>query len=359
MKTFKLLTIIALIFAFSYSFAQEKDGITITKQIKTTSVKNQQNTGTCWSFATTSFIETEILRTKNAELDLSEMYFVYFAYLNKADKYFKYHGNNNFGQGGQAHDVMKVVAQHGFVLEENYKGLNYGTDYHNHTELSSILENFMKALVKSKKPTIAWKKAYKNILNAYLGELPAKVNYKNNNYKPKEFPAKAFNFNPDDYIEITSYNCYPEYKPVVLDVPDNWSHNLYYNLPLNELMQVMKNAIENGYSVCWDGDVSEEEFSHRKGLAAFAEDMNITKKERLETFNNYTTTDDHLMHLTGLAKDDNGQVFYQTKNSWSDKSNKFGGYLYMSEDFVRLKTVAVMVHKNAIPEAIKKKLNIE
>ena len=359
MKTKKII-LLAFLFLFSTSFfAQNKEGITITKQLKTTPVKNQNNTGTCWSFATTSFVETEILRTGGGELNLSEMYFVYYGYLDKADKFVRLQGKANFSQGGQAHDVMNVVQRFGFVPEENFKGLNYGLENHDHAELEEVLASLVKTVAKSKKPTTAWRSAFEGILKAYLGEIPTKVKYNGAEYSPFDFSRNALKFNPNDYIEITSYSYLPFYQQVELDVPDNWSHGLYYNLPIDEATQIMKTAVENGYSVCWDGDVSEKEFSHRSGLATYDSPMNVTDQTRQQTFDNYQTTDDHLMHLTGLAKDEKGQIFFQTKNSWSADSNNFGGYLYMSEDFIRLKTVAFMVHKDAISKEIKKKLGIK
>ena len=358
MKNTILLFTVFLMFSTLIS-AQEKKGITITKQLKTTAVKSQDRTGTCWSYATTSFIETEILRMGGEELNLSEMYFAYYGYINKADKYFRYHGNNNFGQGGQAHDVINVVKKYGFVPEKDFTGLVNGETVHNHSELASVLENVIKAVVKSKKPTTAWKKAYKGILDAYLGEIPTKINYNGTDYSPFDFSTKAMKFNADDYVEFTSYQYLPFNQQVVIDIPDNWSHDLYYNLPIDELMKIINYAVNKGYSVAWDGDVSEKEFSHRKGLAAYAEKLNVTDAMRQEVFDNYQTTDDHLMHLTGLAKNEKGEILYQIKNSWGASSNDFGGYLYMSEDFVRLQTVAFMVHKDAIPKEIKKKLNIK
>jgi len=359
MNTSKAILIFSMLFLFSTAFAQEKEGIIITKQLQTTPVKNQQNTGTCWSFATTSFIETEILRMGGEEVDLSEIFFAYYGYLNKADKFLRYQGNNNFGEGGQAHDVLDVVRKYGMITEENFKGLNYGSDSHNHTELEAVLENFIIPVSKSKMPTTAWKSAYQGILSAYLGEIPQKFSYKASEYTPKSFTEKALKFNPDNYIELTSYSYQNFYQQVVLDVPDNWAHGLYYNVPLEDLMKIINFSIENGYSVDWDGDVSEEEFSHANGIAFYDRKMNVTDAIRQELFDNYQTTDDHLMHLTGLAKDKDGQIFYQTKNSWGATSNSFGGYLYMSEDYLKMQTVAILVHKEAIPSDIKKKLNIK
>jgi len=359
MKSKKIILLIFLHLLSISFFAQNKEGIIITKQLKTTPVKNQNNTGTCWSFATTSFVETEILRKGGVELNLSEMYFVYYSYLDKADKFVRMHGKANFSQGGQAHDVMNVIQRFGFVTEDFFPGLNYGLNNHDHTELEELLSSLVKTVVKSENPTTAWRSAFEGVLKAYLGELPAKIKFNEKEYSPIDFSKTALKFNPEEYVEITSYNYRPFYQQVELDVPDNWSHGLYYNLPLAEAIQTMKSAIENGYSVCWDGDVSEKEFSHRAGLATYTEPLNVTEAMRQQVFDNYQTTDDHLMHLTGLAKDNKEQVFFQTKNSWSADSNNFGGYLYMSEDFVSLNTVAFLVHKDALSKELKKKLGIK
>jgi bleomycin hydrolase len=358
MKT-KLIFSVILLLIYSFSgYSQLKEGLTITHQIKTTSVKNQSFTGTCWSFATTSYIETEILRKGGEVLDLSEMYFVYHAYLDKAQKFVRYQGKTNFGQGGQAHDVLKVIRTKGFVQEADFKGINYNKKYHDHTELEQILDTFVKSIVKSKNPSSAWLSAFESILKTYLGTIPEIISYKNKVYPPLEFSKTVNKINPDEYIELTSFEYLPFYQKVMLDVPDNWSHDLYYNLPIDELMQIMKNALENGYSVCWDGDMSEDEFSHEQGIAEYTEGIEITDVLRQKLFDNYQTTDDHLMHLTGLAKNNDGKLFFQTKNSWSEYSNSYGGYLYMSEDYVRLKTVAILLHKDAISKEILKKLNV-
>ncbi len=354
-----------LCFAFcsnKQAFSQEHKDFEIIKQIKTTPVKDQNHTGTCWSYATISFIETEALRIKNQEFDLSEMFIVANAYKTKADKYVRFHGNANFSEGGQAHDVLNEVRKYGLVPQKSYSGINYNSAIHVHAEMVAMLKGMLEGVIqnKQKKLTKNWKNAVEAVLEVYLGKLPKKVSFENKDYSPKEFAREIVGFNPEDYVELTSYSHHPYYSKFDLEIPDNWSHDLYYNLPIDELMEVFNYAIDNNYSICWDGDVSEKDFSHRLGYAKLKDGTAVKdyQQERQQTFNNWVTTDDHLMHLTGKAKDKDGVIYYQTKNSWNDDSNKFGGYLYMSEPYVRVKTVAVLVHKNAIPKKIRKKLNL-
>jgi bleomycin hydrolase len=356
-------------------------------EVPTTSVKNQYKSGTCWSFAATSFVETEILRISNQEFDLSEMYSVYFAYQSKAQSYVRLHGHTNFGPGGQAHDVMDVIRKHGFLAEADYQGFVSGFDNHIHGELDNVLHGFVKDVVKnpSGELSTAWQNAFKSILNSYIQD-------------PSSMQEKAMalykqsGFNPDDYVELTSYKYRDYYQALRLEVPDNWSFASYYNIPLDEMMELIQSALKGGYSVCWDGDVSNQGFSHRNGVALFPEnnvenlqgseqskwenmtadelkknmyafegpvpEKKVSETDRQLAFDNYSVTDDHLMHLTALVKDQNGTLYYTTKNSWDAKSNEFGGYLNMSDAYLRMNTVAIMVHKDAIPKALKKKLGL-
>jgi bleomycin hydrolase len=400
---FKQLSVIALSLTLGVqgqAFAKKKktvepEGFKFTNvvDVPTTEVRNQESTGTCWAFAGTSFLETELIRLGAGHIDLSEMFTVRHAYSQKALQYFRLHGKGNFSEGGQAHDVLNVVKAFGFIPENAYSGNEYQSDFHIHKEMVKSTKAMLDQIVKNPNKTITpvWQSSVNGVFDTYMGAAPEKFEADGQAISPIDYMKKA-GFNPNDYIELTSYSHHPYYKEMNLEIPDNWSHDLYYNLPIDELMSVMDNALTNGYSVCWDGDVSEKGFSHRNGVAILpvvnTKDMSNsdiekwdamsakekkaslykfdkpgTEKEvdqalRQSTFDNYKTTDDHLMHLTGIVKDQNGTRYYKTKNSWSKTSNKMGGYLNMSEAYVRLKTVAIMIHKDAIPTELKAKLGL-
>ncbi len=350
-----------LIFVLSLQItAQEnQEKFEIVKELKHTPVISQGSTGTCWSFATTSFLESEIMRKGYPEIDLSEMYFVYNAYLDKTEDYLLFHGKTNFGEGGQAHDVLNVLREKGMATEESFQGEKTEGRF-NHHELTNSLDAEVDALNKKRKDFSASDiRPVEKILKNNIGKLPNKIKTGQENLSPSEFRDK-FELDPNDYIELTSYSHHPFYSQFVLEVPDNWSHDLYYNLPIDELMEVITHALENGYTVAWDGDTSEKTFNHKKGKADLPKDQigKVNQEMRQETFLDRTTTDDHLMHIIGLSKDENERICFYTKNSWGADSNDFGGYLHMTTDYVRLKTIAIMVHKDAIPENIKAKLKI-
>ena len=366
---------------------------TMVKEVKTTPVKNQQSTGTCWSFATTSYIETELLRLGQPEYDLSEMFFARTAYSDKANLYVRFGGTNNFGQGGQAHDVLNVVKKFGMATDEAYAGKKYGSNDHNHGEVESALKAFVDAVIKKEggKLTTAWATAYESILDAYFGKIPAEFTVNEKKVSPKSF-VESTGFRTNDYVEITSFNHHPFYQNFILEIPDNWSRDSYYNVPLDDLMAITENALMKGYSVCWDGDVSEKGFGYKKGVAilpaAKVEDVkgsdmsrwtevnekertsqmfsfekpvpeiNVNQENRQMNFDNQTSTDDHLMHLTGIATDQNGTKYFYTKNSWGTDNHIYNGYLYMSESYVRMKTIAILIHKDAIPMEIAMKMGI-
>jgi bleomycin hydrolase len=312
---------------------------------------------------------------------LSPMFNVRYSYLPKAVNYVRYSGAAKFGMGGQAHDVTNVIRQYGFIPEEVYNGMNINEDKHNHAEMDGVLKAIADAVSKARggKITPRWEEVFESSLGIYLGNPPREFSYHGKIYTPKSF-AESTGFNPDDYVELTSYSHHPFFSKFDLEVPDNWSKDQYYNVPVDDLIKVINNALMNGYSVVWDGDVSEKYFSRKKNvsivplqeeLPAADEEKKeeeaeekpeaekiVTQEMRQETFDNHTTTDDHLMHLTGIAKDQTGNKFFYTKNSWGTKDRKYGGYWYMSEQYVRLKTIAVMVHKDSIPAEIRTKLGL-
>ncbi|RLD82464.1 MAG: aminopeptidase [Bacteroidetes bacterium] len=362
-------------------------------EIPVTTVKDQHRSGTCWSFAGISFVEAEVLRVTGKVTDLSEMFIVRNAYSVKGLKYVRMHGSSNFGPGGQGHDVINVMAEYGIAPESVYAGLEIGEDKHNHGELDAVLQGFLDAVIKKRAGKLSpkWFEAYNAILDIYLGPIPASFEDDGNVVNPITY-AESLEIKLDDYIEITSYSCYPYFEAVNLEIPDNWSDDVYYNLPLGYMMEVINYALEEGYTICWDGDVSDRGFSHRNGIAILpekkVESLSGTERERWEKltstekgkelyvfekpgeekdvdeamrqehFDNYTSTDDHLMHLTGIMEDQHGTRYYVTKNSWDDDSNDKGGYLYMSASYVKLNTVAVMIHKDAVPEKIAEKLGL-
>ncbi len=357
------------------------ESIMIKKQeiVQATPVKDQGKTGACWAFSTVSFIESELMRMERGEFDLSEMYLVRNVYPKKAERYVRMHGRSNFSDGGLSHDVMTTIKEFGIVPEEIYMGRASEDAEHNHHELQAVLEGMLNGLVANKEPLSRhWLTAYESVLDTYLGADPEQFRYKGKNYTPLSFEEKVLGINPDDYIELTSFNDRPFYQKVMLEVPDNWSNGMYYNLPLHELIKVMENALENGYSIVWDGDISEREFNFNKGVATvplkdwkqktldekretgamYEPEKKITQQMRQEAFITQNTTDDHLMHIIGLVQDDNKTKYYLTKNSWG-KSNKLGGYIYMSEAYIMLKTISLMVHKDALPNKTAKKLGLQ
>jgi len=377
-----IICLLFLSFAFNSVFAQEKPkGYVFEKlnEVKTTPVKNQWLSGTCWCFATTSFVETEMLRMGKDPLDISEAFFIYQNYLLKADKYIRLHGNYSFSCGGQAHDVMNALKLFGALPEQVYSGLMNGEKLPDQMEMDEMLKAAM-TIVAKKEGTIKpnWKEALEGILDAYMGKIPENFDYKSKKYNPKTFAADVIGINPDDYVELTSFSHHPFYSKFILEVPDNWSMGEYYNLPVDDLMSILENALKKGYSVAWDGDVSENEFKHKKNVAVLPvlewkdrtneqkeslfdapePEKKVTQQMRQDCFDNFSTTDDHLMHIVGMAKDEKGTIYYYVKNSWGEKSNSLNGFLYMSDSYIRLKTIAIMVHKDAIPADIKKKLKL-
>jgi aminopeptidase C len=372
--------------------ATEPGGYKFTNivSLPATPVKNQSATGTCWCFATTSFMESELLRMGKGEYDLSEMFIVRYNYLNRIKDNYLRQGKGNMGEGSLANNWMHVFRDHGIVPDEVYPGLNYGSPLHNHSELNAYLQAVSEIPVKEKKMSAESEKVVNAILDIYLGQVPDTFTYKGVSYTPKSFAA-SLGLNMNDYVEITSFTHFPFYTQGVLEIPDNWEMERYYNVPLDELIAIMDNALNNGYTIDWDGDMSERGFSHSKGVAINPDlellkippmddrkhpdrsqvagnvpevfkfekpfpEVNVTQEIRQKGYETFATTDDHLMHITGIVKDQNGTQYFITKNSWGTDSNPYGGYLNMSESYVRAKTIFIMVHKDAVPKEIRTKL---
>ncbi|MCB0547481.1 MAG: aminopeptidase [Phaeodactylibacter sp.] len=362
----KILLILGLALAVQLSAQYE---FTTKYNIECTSVKNQQRTGTCWSFSTASFLESELMRLGKAEADLSEMYMVRTIYLDKARNYILRQGKANFSQGGLNHDVIRALQMGGAVPESVYSGLLPGDEYHDHSEMESAMKGMLDGLLNRKRLSNRWLGAIDCILDNYMGEAPETFTYQGKSYTPQSY-AKSLGIEAGDYVTLTSFSHHPFYETFILEIPDNYSNGSYYNLPLDELQAIVDNALATGYTVAWDGDVGEKGFSAGKGLAIMpvnpdadglfnkpVEELDVTQELRQDGFESYATTDDHLMHLTGLAVDQNGTKYYLTKNSWGEVS-PYKGFLYMSNAYFRMKTVGIMVHKDAIPKDIAAKLSL-
>ena len=362
-------------------------------RVPATPVKNQASTGTCWCFATVSFMESELLRMGKGTYGLSEMFIVRQKYMNQMQDNYVRRGRGNIGQGSLSHTFMNAFNQVGIVPEEVYTGINYDSDRHNHTELVKYIKAIASTAVEMKHRSPEYFELVNSLFDIYLGKLPEKFTYQGKEYTPKTFAA-SLGLNMSDYVELTSFTHHPYYEAFEVEVPDNWEHAKMYNLPLDELIEVTDHALQNGYTVCWDGDVSEKGFSFKNGVAINPEvkkvddysttdrarfekmdekerleevykfekpfpEVKVTPEIRQEGYEAFVTTDDHLMHLTGIAKDQNGTKYYITKNSWGTERNTFGGYLNMSESFVRAKTIYIMIHKDALPKALRAKLGVK
>ncbi len=365
---------------------------TDTKLIKTTSVKNQFRSGTCWCYSALSYLENEIMRAGGAEMDLSEMWIVRNVYFEKAVKYVRLHGALNFAVGGAFHDVTEGIKKYGIVPQSVYEGQNYGTELPHFNEIDAVLKAYVDAIIKNPNRTLttAWQAGLNGILDAYFGKMPENFEYEGKTYTPQSF-AQSLPIKMEDYVFLSSYTHHPFYEQFVIEVPDNWLWASVYNLPLEEMMAVVDNAIANDYSIGWASDVSEKGFSRTKAIAIVPEDnidnmsgtdaerwgamskserdealyrfdkpikeKKITQQMRQTAFDNYQTTDDHGMVIIGTATDQNGNPFFKVKNSWGVRP-PYDGYYYFSRPFVEYKTMSIMVNKKAIPQDIREKLGL-
>lgn len=358
-----------------------------------TSVKDQNRSGTCWAFSGIAAIESDIIKAKGdkfAKLDLSEMWIARNSYYDKFVKYVRYHGSMNFAEGGSFGDVIDVCSRYGVVPEEAYKGLNYGYDAPVFGELWEALKGYADGIIKNKdkKLSTAWKAGFNGILDAYFGVRPEKFTYEGKEYTPKSF-AEYIGFKKSDYISFCSFTHVPYGEMHIIEVPDNWIQEASMNVSFEDFAEIQKEVLTNGYTSAWGADVSEKGFAHGEGLCTLptsdakemagserakweklsaaekkeskgrAIEKEVTAENRQAEYDNYLTTDDHGMQITGMFKDQDGKVFFKVKNSWADDSNKFGGYFYASEPFFKAKTLNFMVHKNALSNKTKKKYNIK
>lgn len=367
---------------------------TDVKVIKTTPVKDQNKSGTCWCFAGNSFFEDEVLRQKDKEVDLSEMFVVRQCYLDKADRFVRLYGETNFAAGGSIMDVPHVWSVAGAVPEEAYSGLGYGEEKHVHGELQAVLEAYLRGVVAkpNKRLSTSWRKGFEAILDAYLGPVPETFTVDGKTYTPRSY-AESLGLSPDNYVALTSFSHHPYYKPFPLEVPDNWLWAPYQNVKLDELKAIVDNSIDRGYSVVWAADVSEDGFKWRKGYALMPKEkdkkdmdgtelsrwvqlsdndrkeemydikgpvaeIEVTPEVRQEMFDRQETTDDHGMVIVGKAVDQEGNKYYKVKNSW-DTNQLYNGYFYVSEPYFLAKTVSILVNRDAIPAAIASKLPLK
>ncbi len=374
------------------SAMSNKPVFTTVKENPITGVKDQNRSGTCWDYSTLSFFEAEILKATGKSIDLCESFVANKTYMDRATQVVRFHGDCQFSQGGSAEDVLATLKQHGICPEDAmpFPGSLYGDSLNNFNEFFGVMEPYVAAVAKStaKKISNQWKVGLQGILDAYLGECPEKFTFEGKEYTPKSF-VQSLGINLDDYVSITSYTHHPFYTAFAVEVQDNWRFPQSYNLPVDEMMQVIDNAVKNGYTIAWGGDVSEEGFT-RDGLA-YAIDtkkteslagsdmakwlkMTASKKKNLidslgctvpeivptqemrqERFDNWELTDDHGMHIYGIAKDQNGREYYMVKNSWGETGN-YKGTWYMTKAFIAANTMDYLVNKNAIPKDIRKKL---
>ena len=402
----KIMTIaLALIIAVGSAGAAKKKApekknankpvFTTIKEIPVTSMKDQNRSGTCWDYSTLSFFEAEILKATGKKYDLCESFVANKTYMERAIQVVRFHGDCQFAQGGSAEDVLATLKTHGIVPEGTmpFPGSLYGDSLNNFNEFFKLLEPYVAAVAKSdaKKISNQWKVGLQGILDAYLGKCPEEFTYEGKKYTPKSFMA-SLGIDLNDYVSITSYTHHPLYTTFAVEVQDNWRFPLSYNVPMDEMMQIIDNAIELGYTVAWGGDVSEDGFT-RKGLA-YAVDakkttqnlqgsdmakwlkMTATKKRdiidslgctvpeiiptqqmRQERFDNWELTDDHGMHIYGVAKDQNGKEYYMVKNSWGETGD-YKGTWYMTKAFIAANTMDFLINKKAIPANIRKKLGL-
>lgn len=373
MKRILSITVAAVICTAAFAQTQTIYSFTPVRDIPVTSVKDQARTGTCWCFATISFLEAELLRQGRGEYDLSEMFVVRKNYDARIFDNYLRSGNGNIDPGSIAHMATNAIVSHGIVPESVYRGINYDSPGHNHGELSAYLKGIADVSVKLKNLSPEYHELVKSLFDIYLGEVPETFIYNGREYTPKSFAKMLGLDDLGDYVELTSFSHHPFWQQVPLEVPDNWDHARLWNVPLADMMRIIDNALENGYTVSWDGDLTAGEFQHNRGIAIcpnpedFAEavklekvypERKVTQEMRQADFEHFITKDDHLMHLTGLFKDQNGGKFYKTKNSWGESNGEMKGYLFMSKAYLEMRTVSIMVHKDAIPKDIRKKLGL-
>ncbi len=343
------------------------------KKIEATPVKNQGMTGTCWCFSATSLVESDEIRKDHKEINLSEMFTVRNIYIEKAKNYILRQGKAQFGEGGLGHDMIRTVSTYGAMPLDAFTGLQNGQFVYNHQKMVDALQKYLDSVLKKQPVSADWLTGYTKILDDNFGTVPATFTYEGKTYTPKSFAKEVLKFNANDYVSLTSFTHEPYYQAFILQVPDNFSNGSFYNLPLSELIQAAKDAVKRGYTVAWDADVSNKGFMQRLGFAvnldakiSYVKDsINPDMKEavydakiRQELYENLTTQDDHLMHITGLEKSANGKTYFLVKNSWGDVG-PFHGYINVSEAYFAMNTISLVIPKAAISKALLYKLKIQ
>ena len=393
-----LLMAVAAICSLS-TMAQKADSLVFTTVLENpvTSIKNQNNSGTCWSYSALAFLESEVLKKdpSKTDIDLCESFLVSKTYTDRADRNVRTHGDASFSQGGSFYDAIFCMERYGFIPEGimPYPITPYGDSLFNFTNFFPPMEAYIKAIATSnaKKINPIWKKDVQGMLDNYFGQCPTEFEYKGKKYTPQSFVKDYLQLDPNDYVSLTSYTHHPFYSQFVLEIQDNWRWATSYNLPLDEFMRVMEEGVKNGYTFAWGADVSEDGFSRRTGKnkcvatvpdtkasagvgsdqsrwtgekagakiaqADAAGEKVITQEMRQEGYDNWTTTDDHGMQIYGIAKDQNGKEYFMMKNSWGEYG-PYKGFWYVSKPYVAYKTMNIVINKNAIPKDIRKKLGI-
>ena len=351
--------------------------------LSTTPIENQGASGTCWSYSTNSFLESEMIRKGKKPVHLSKIYTARCEYMDKANRYVLLQGGLSWGDGGEAHDVINLSAKYGIMPEEAYTGLINGNTINHFDPMQAELKAILDSVVKAPAPInpAAWRAQFKRVLDKYLGAVPQTFVYEGKTYTPQSFAKDVVGFNPNDYEEFISQTTSPYYQKALMEIPDDWAFQWDYNIKPTDIITIIDNALKNGYTVAWAADVSEPYFSWPNGVAFVPKnaqelegkkltleekhalfngdrtEMEITPEIRQAAIENLTTTDDHGMHIVGLAKDQDGKEFYIVKNSWGEK-NGYKGFLYVSKNYVLYKTTGILVNKNAIPKELRKKMNL-
>lgn len=335
-------------------------GIEVVKKVECTSVKDQSISPTCWVFGTNSFLESELLRHYHLNINLSEMFIARYAYIDKAIQYMATGGKTYFAGGGQFHDVIRIINKYGIVPEDAYTGRVHGELLHNHARLDTAMKTFVQGLVDAgkKAPDGNDMVLMNAILDEWLGQVPATFTWNKKRYTPKTFARDVVKFNDKDYVELASFDDQSYYKKFLLDDKFNWARDSFYNVQIDDFVAIVNNAVQKGYSVGWEGDVTEPGFEMFKSIAWMPDGEHNYAEERVWNFKDESTERDHMLHLVGVAKDKNGNRWYYLKNSWGTWMNPEGGFIYMKENYFKLKTVILMVHKNTIPANIRLKLHL-